>query len=257
MLGRNAIGGSITTIERLRLSCQIVSGRWSHFSWPSSAAATPVFFERRCMKFTFRGFSGGMPHSLLMCSEPEEHCSRFWFISSSRQVGNHPWKRASRNKASLRKIRLFILTQAALYLTALRGHASEACICYERVESLCNSLNRPRLLYVALQGQWRYSYAKNKPSAALQIAERIHSMAQEQNDPTLMIGAYNLLAGTLHYLGDMGTAHQYVMRGVQIWRSGSVQSHAVQENSNRAPSSVLAWRRYASGILERSPLAKR
>jgi len=122
---------------------------------------------------------------------------------------------------------LFILTQAAVYLTALRGHASlEACICYERVESLCNSLNRPRLLYAALQGQWRYSYAKNKPSAMLRIAERIHSMVQEQDDPTLMIGAYNFLAGTLYYLGDMGTAHQYVMRGVQLWRSGSVHSHA-------------------------------
>ena len=31
-LGRNAIGGSITIIERLRPSCRIVLGRWSHFS---------------------------------------------------------------------------------------------------------------------------------------------------------------------------------------------------------------------------------
>jgi hypothetical protein len=60
----------------------------------------------------------------------------------------------------------------------------------------------------------------------LESAKRIHSMAQEQDDPTLMIGAYNFLAGTLYYLGDMGTAHQYVMRGVQLWRSGSVHSHA-------------------------------
>ena len=122
---------------------------------------------------------------------------------------------------------LFILTQAALYLTATRGHASlEACGCYERVESLCNSLNRPQLLYVALIGQWRYSLHTNKPSAALHFAERAHSMAEEQDDPTLMIGAYNLLAGTLYYLGDIATGHQYAMRGVQIWRSGSVQSHA-------------------------------
>ena len=31
-LGRNAIGGSTITIERLRPSCQIVLGKWSHFS---------------------------------------------------------------------------------------------------------------------------------------------------------------------------------------------------------------------------------
>ena len=119
---------------------------------------------------------------------------------------------------------LFILTEAALYLTALRGHESlEANICYQRVESLCHSLRRPHLLYVALTGQWRYAYMTNNPNVALEIAERVRSMAQEQDDPAQMIGAYNLLAGTLYYLGNFGAAHQNVMRGIQIWRSGSVQ----------------------------------
>ena len=46
---------------------------------------------------------------------------------------------------------LFILMQAGLYLTATRGlGAPEALICYERAESLCDSLNRPLLLYFAL-----------------------------------------------------------------------------------------------------------
>ncbi|MGB7794538.1 MAG: hypothetical protein WBL39_25355, partial [Terrimicrobiaceae bacterium] len=48
---------------------------------------------------------------------------------------------------------LFILIQAALNLTAMREAAPEAKICYERAESLCHSLNRPLLLYVALIGQ--------------------------------------------------------------------------------------------------------
>jgi len=46
---------------------------------------------------------------------------------------------------------LFILMQAAQYLTATRGLGiPEARICYERAESLCRSLGRPLLLYVAL-----------------------------------------------------------------------------------------------------------
>ena len=53
---------------------------------------------------------------------------------------------------------LFILMQAAQYLSATRGLAApEARICYERAESLCHSLDRPALLYVALMGLWRYS----------------------------------------------------------------------------------------------------
>ena len=68
-LGRNAIGGSVAIIEQLRRSCQILLGIWSPFSWLLSAAAVPVYFSKRCMKFTSRGFSEGMPPSLLTSSE--------------------------------------------------------------------------------------------------------------------------------------------------------------------------------------------
>src|SRR6202035_3159966 len=51
---------------------------------------------------------------------------------------------------------LLILIQAGQYLTATRGFAAaEARVCYDRAESLCHLLNRPRLLYVALMAQWR------------------------------------------------------------------------------------------------------
>ena len=120
--------------------------------------------------------------------------------------------------------RLFILMQAALYLTALRGHASlEARDCYEHAESLCHSLNRPRLLYVALIGQWRYSLMTDKLSATMQIAKRVYSLAQDQNDSALMMGAYRALAGTLFYLGDFESARQSALCAIQIWRSGGAQ----------------------------------
>jgi adenylate cyclase len=65
----------------------------------------------------------------------------------------------------------------------------------------------------------------DKLSAAMQIAERLYSLAQEENDPALMIGAYRALAATHMYLGDFETARQYASQGVQIWHSGGVQSH--------------------------------
>jgi tetratricopeptide (TPR) repeat protein len=121
---------------------------------------------------------------------------------------------------------LFILVQAAPYLTATRGlGAPEARICYERAEPLCHSLGRPLLLCVALIGQWRYSLITDKLSATMKIAERIYSLAQEQNDAALMIEAYSALAPTLYFLGDFESARQHAMRGLQIWRSGGGQSH--------------------------------
>ena len=123
--------------------------------------------------------------------------------------------------------KLFILMEAGLYLTATRGMAApEARMCYERAEPLCHSLNEPRLLFMALSGHARYTLHTDKMSAAMQIAERMYSLAQEQNDSALMIGACRALAVTLNFLGDFESARQYAMRGVQIWRSGNVQTHA-------------------------------
>ena len=128
---------------------------------------------------------------------------------------------------------LFLLTEAALYLTATRGHASsEARICYEHLESLSSSFNRPLILYVALIGQWRCSLFTDKLSVTMQIAKRVYSLAQEQNDATLMIGACNVWTCTLYYLGDFDAARQWGMRGIQIWRSGCVQSRAGELESH-------------------------
>jgi serine/threonine protein kinase len=95
---------------------------------------------------------------------------------------------------------LFILAQAALYLTATQGMgAAESRICYERMESLCRSVDRPQFLYAALMGQWRYSLTTDKLTATMQFAQ-------------------------LYFMCDFETARQYAMRGVQIWRSGGADS---------------------------------
>jgi serine/threonine protein kinase/predicted ATPase len=120
---------------------------------------------------------------------------------------------------------LFILMQARLYLTATRGLASpEARICCERAESLCRSLDHRSLLYSALKGQWFYSLMTANLTATMQIAKRLYSLAQEHTDPALMVGAYECLVSTLYFSGDFDAAHEFAALGVQIWRSGKVQS---------------------------------
>src|SRR6202043_4137232 len=79
------------------------------------------------------------------------------------------------------------------------------------------------LLYTLI-GQWRYTLVTDKLSAAMQIAERVYSLAQAQDDPTLLIWADNILAATLYFLGDFESAREYAMRAVQIWRSRGGQS---------------------------------
>jgi MalT-like TPR region len=125
---------------------------------------------------------------------------------------------------------LFVLMQAGLYLTATRGMgAPETRMCYEAAEPLCNSVNRPRLLFMQLLGQLRYALTTDKLSAAVQIAERVHALAQEQNDAGLMLAAYQAFAAVFYFSGEFDSARKYARHGVQIWRSGSVQSPVAEE----------------------------
>ena len=100
------------------------------------------------MKFTFRGFSGGMPTLRLTFSEPEEPLLSVLVHFFEHGRWGSPVETGVEGQSLTAEDQLFILMQAGLYLTATRGlGAPEARICYERAESLCHSLNRPLLLY--------------------------------------------------------------------------------------------------------------
>jgi adenylate cyclase len=58
----------------------------------------------------------------------------------------------------------------------------------------------------------------------MQIAKRVFQLAQNQDDPALIVGAYRDLAGTLYFLGDFEAARQNAASGLQIWRSGGQPS---------------------------------
>jgi predicted ATPase len=124
---------------------------------------------------------------------------------------------------------LLILTQAALFLTITRGFAApEARVCHERAESICQTLNRPLLLHSALMGQWRYTLITDKLTPTMQIAKRIYSLAQDQNDAALMLGASRASACTHYFLGNFDAARQSAISGLQIWRSGDVKSYVLE-----------------------------
>ena len=135
---------------------------------------------------------------------------------------------------------LFILMQAGLYLAATRGFAApETRTCYERAEPLCDSLNRPLVLFLTLRGLFRFSLVTDKLTASMRIAERILSLAEDQNDPALNVGAYSVLASTLYYLGDFEAARKYARSGIEIWRSGTVQSPVEDFETRRRLLSML------------------
>ena len=85
-------------------------------------------------------------------------------------------------------------------------------------------------MFSTLISQWRGSLVTEKLTVTLQIAERIYTQAQKQNNPAALMGAYSIMASTHYYLADdFDVARQYAVRGVQIWRSQGV--HSLPEES--------------------------
>jgi hypothetical protein len=121
----------------LHLHCQVVFGRWSRFSQPSSADEMPGYFVTRCMESTFHGSSEERPHLRPGCSGARGallSVLAHFFVDGR-------WGSVVQEGAEGQSLapedRLFILAQAGLYLTATRGLTSpDAQICYERGASL-------------------------------------------------------------------------------------------------------------------------
>jgi hypothetical protein len=63
----------------------------------------------------------------------------------------------------------------------------------------------------------------------MRIAERVHLLAQEQNDAGLMLAAHQVFAAIFYFLGEFESARKYARLGVQIWRSESVRPSVTEE----------------------------
>ena len=123
------------------------------------------------MKFTFPGFSEKMPALRLTFLEPGGALlsTPIHFFEHGRW--GSPVETGVEGQRLTAEDQLFILMQAGEYLRATRGFATaEAQTCYQRVESLCHSLNRP-LPVSAFIGQWLHSLFTDTVSKAMQIAK--------------------------------------------------------------------------------------
>ena len=127
---------------------------------------------------------------------------------------------------------LFVLMQTGQHLTVIRGPATpEVALCYERAESLADSLNCPQSLSSALVGQWRHSLMTDRLTATMQIAKRLYALGQQQSDSSLLIGASTPLAITHYFLGDFETFGRYLTCAVRRWRSLGAQTSIVEVDS--------------------------
>ena len=148
---------------------------------------------------------------------------------------------------------LFILMQAAKYLTATRGlGAPEARICYERAEPLCHSLNRPRFQCCTERSVALFPHDGQADGYASDCGTNLLTGAGTEragaNDRSLR------RFGNTHYFWVTSRPAAICNVWRKIWRSGGERSPSPEDPSEVA---CLCCEPYSSGISERSPPPKK
>ena len=88
---------------------------------------------------------------------------------------------------------------------------------YTRARQLAKTLNRPRELLFAIQGEFQYHVSRAELNRARQLSAQMREKGErEQNIPMQVLG-YDATAYTCNYLGEFTVARMYIDKGLALY----------------------------------------
>jgi class 3 adenylate cyclase/predicted ATPase len=115
-----------------------------------------------------------------------------------------------------REVDMLIALGASLIAT--KGQAApEVEQTYIRAQRLCQHLDDPHQLFPVLRGLWNYSFARAKYQTAHALGERLLTIAQQVQDPVMLVAAHRALGSTLSFLGVPALAHTHFTQGMALY----------------------------------------
>src|SRR5262249_7179648 len=118
-------------------------------------------------------------------------------------------------------------------LRATKGPAAlEVEHTYARAQHLCQRLADPYRLFPVLRGLWNYSYTRAEMQTAQTLGEQLLSLAQQAQDPAMLLAAHRALATTLFYLGMVAAAHTHLTQGIALYEAQQHRPSAFQHGED-------------------------
>jgi len=103
-------------------------------------------------------------------------------------------------------------------LVAVKGGASpEVERVYAEARDLCNRLQDTSRLFPVLWGLWYVNFSRGQFQAARELAESLIDVAQNGNDPALLLEAHHTLWPTLFHVGEPLLARSHVDQGLALY----------------------------------------
>ena len=111
-------------------------------------------------------------------------------------------------------------------LQATRSYASpEVKATYTRAWELCQQLGETRQLFPALFGLRTFYHVGGEFLAARELGEQLLGLAQQKQDPALLVEAYRALGSALFHLGEFGMAQAHLEQGMTFYDAQRHHSH--------------------------------
>jgi predicted ATPase len=103
-------------------------------------------------------------------------------------------------------------------LMAVRGWAAPAVeATYTRARALCQQVGETPQLFPALMGIGTFYMASGKLQTARELREQLLSLAQRQQEPTLLLHAHLALGAILLWLGELAQARMHLEQGIRLY----------------------------------------
>jgi predicted ATPase len=143
---------------------------------------------------------------------------------------------------------LHITLGASLIATQGAG-AAEVQQTYSRARHLCQHLDDPQQLFPALRGLWHYYNVHAEYQMAHTLAQQLLTLAQQVQDPGMLLVASRVLGTTLYWLGAVASASRYFAQGIALYHA---QQHRTSvflygEDSGVVCHSFAAWALWCLG----------
>jgi predicted ATPase len=110
-----------------------------------------------------------------------------------------------------------IYTALGASLSATTSYAASAVEqTYTRARHLCEHLDNPRQLFPVLRGLWNYHSMRGAHQTAHAVGTHLLALAQQVQDPAMLIAAHRALGSTLLWLGTFASAHMSLAPGIAL-----------------------------------------
>ncbi|MEX2138167.1 MAG: protein kinase [Pirellulales bacterium] len=212
VLYQNALYASLRPTRRAALSAAVAEALLAHYGEKSATVASELalLFEAA------RAFERAIHWSL----QASEQATRLFAYQEAVALARRGLSLVAMLPDTPARAKQELALQIALgpaLMNTLGWGSPEVGATYLRAQELCGQVGDTSQLCGVLWGLWYFYLLRAEIQTARQFAEQLFTLAQSNQDPTLLLLAHRVLGQTLYLLGELPEAQAHLNEGASLY----------------------------------------